>query len=169
MAAMTSKEYPGSVADIEVLRRHANEVNEMLGETKMLADKGYRGDPLVPNCLVVSQDNQAETNARLVVERFFGRLKNYFIVFSRRWELSPRCFSLYFDLASALVNVTIIASPLNQEDWIFNRNLLEKWKKERAALEERERRKREEAKTRRVAERPTVISSLIRQQEGSMK
>ena len=75
MAAMTSKEYPGSVADIEVLRRHANEVNEMLGETKMLADKGYRGDPLVPNCLVVSQDNQAETNARLVVERFFRSLE----------------------------------------------------------------------------------------------
>ena len=38
MAAMISKENPGSVADIEVLCRHADEVNVMLGETKMLAD-----------------------------------------------------------------------------------------------------------------------------------
>ena len=39
---MISKERPGSVTDLEVLRRHAEEVNQMLGETHMLADKGYR-------------------------------------------------------------------------------------------------------------------------------
>ena len=71
MAAMASKKHPGSVSDIEVLRRHAAEVNEMVGESKMLADKGYRCDPLVPNCQVVSNENLAEMNARLIVERFF--------------------------------------------------------------------------------------------------
>ena len=164
MAAMVSKEHPGSVSDIEVLRRHAAEVNEMLGESKMLADKGYRGDTLVPNCQVVSNENQAEVNARLIVERFFGRLKNHFIVFSRRWELSPRCFSLFFDLTCAIVNMTILVSPLNQEDWIFNNNLMAKWKREREEREERERRKREAAKTRRLAERETVLLSIIGQQ-----
>ena len=86
-AAMVSAEYPGSVPDLEVLRRHTNEVNAMLGETRMLADKGYRGDTGVPNCVVVS--SAVEKRQRLMVERFFGRLKNYFIVFSRIWDLSP--------------------------------------------------------------------------------
>ena len=86
-AAMVSAEYPGSVPDLEVLRRHSNEVNAMLGETRMLADKGYRGDTGVPNCVVVS--SAVEKRQRLMVERFFGRLKNYFIVFSRIWDLSP--------------------------------------------------------------------------------
>ena len=43
-AAMISEEYPGSVSDLEVFRRHAEEVNQMLGETRMLADKAYRGN-----------------------------------------------------------------------------------------------------------------------------
>ena len=89
-AAMISNEYPGSRADIEVLRRHAEEVNRMLGPTKMLADKGYIGDTHVPNCTVVNNHNEAERRARVIVERFFGRLKGTFIVFSRIWELSPR-------------------------------------------------------------------------------
>ena len=129
-AAMISQEYPGSVADIEVLRRHSFEVNEMLRDSQMLADLGYRGETNVPNCHVVRQTSETEKRTRLIVERFFGRLKNYFIVFSRTWELSPRCFSAFFDLACALTNLTILVSPLNQEDWVFNVNLLRKWKRQ---------------------------------------
>ena len=93
---MITQEDPGSVADIELLRRHAFEVNAMLGDSQMLADLGYHGETNVPNCQVVCQTSEIEKRTRLIVERFFGRLKNYFIVFSRIWELSPRCFSTFF-------------------------------------------------------------------------
>ena len=107
-AAMISEEYPGSVPDVEVLRRHSDEVNSMLGTSQMLADKGYRGDTQVPNCIVVSETMELEKRHRLIVERFFGRLKNYFVVFSKVWELSPRCLSTFFDIACAMTNVTIL-------------------------------------------------------------
>ena len=161
---MISEEYPGSVADIEVLRRHAAEVNEMLGETRMLADKGYRGDSGVPNLQVVSGMDVAETRQRLVVERYFGRLKNYFVVFARRWELSPRCFSRFFDLSCALTNLTILVSPLNAEDWIFNNNLLQRWERQNIERAERARRRREARKFRRVEEREALILSIIQSQ-----
>ena len=107
-AAMISKAYPGSTADIEVLRRHAAEVNQMLGPSHVLADKGYRGDTRVPNCQVAADGNEAERRARVIVERFFGRLKKTFIVFARQWELSWTAFSDYFDIACGLTNVAII-------------------------------------------------------------
>ena len=87
-AAMISKAHPGSVSDLEVLRRHSAEVNEMIGASRMLADRGYRGVTGVPNCIVVSEGNPVEQRARVLVERFFGRLKSVFFVFSGVWELS---------------------------------------------------------------------------------
>ena len=82
-AAMISKAVGGSVADLVVLKRHADEVNQMIGATTVLADQGYRGDTRVTNLRVVSQANEAERSARVIVERFFGRLKNTVIVFAR--------------------------------------------------------------------------------------
>ena len=84
MTAMISKAVGGSVTDLVILKRHADEVNQMLGATTVLADKGYRGDTRVTNCRVVSQENEAERSARVIVERFFGRLKNTFIVLKER-------------------------------------------------------------------------------------
>ena len=80
-AAMISDEYPGSITDLEILKNHSGEVNRMLGATQILADKGYRGDTRVPNLVVVSGVNEIQKRARLIAERFFGRLKNSFIVF----------------------------------------------------------------------------------------
>ena len=127
---MISKAVGGSVADLVVLKRHADEVNQMIGATTVLADQGYRGDTRVANLRVVSQANEAERSARVIVERFFGRLKNTFIVFARTWELSWVSFDDFFDVACALTNVTIITAPLNFDDWLFNQCLLEKWAKE---------------------------------------
>ena len=76
----------------------------------------------------------------------------------------PEMFLLVFDLTCALVNMTILVSALNQEDWIFNNGLMAKWEREQAQRERRERRKREAIKTRRLAERETVLLSLIGQQ-----
>ena len=45
-AAMISAEHTGSVPDIEILKQHPEEVNRMIGVTRLLADKGYRGTPV---------------------------------------------------------------------------------------------------------------------------
>ena len=100
-AAMVSEAYPGSVPDIEVLKRHAEEVNNLLGVTTMLADDGYRGDTRVNNLTLASNGGEGERRVRLLVERFFGRLKNVFFVFSKTWELSYTSFDNFFDIACA--------------------------------------------------------------------
>ena len=87
--------------------------------------------------------------------------RNYFIVFSRIWELSPRCFSTFFDLACALTNLTILVSPLNQDDWVFNANLLRKWKRREVQRQRALKEKRERFKTRRLQEREEMISYLL--------
>ena len=160
---MISKEHPGSVTDLEVLRRHAEEVNQMLGETHMLADKGYRGNTRVPNCVVVSATREVEKRQRLIVERFFGRLKSTFMVFSRCWELSGGCFSTFFNIACALTNLSIMVSPLNQDDWDFNKKLLKKWKRVAIQRVESEREKRERRKTAGLDERREAIVSITQQ------
>ena len=129
-AAMVSEARPGSVTDIVVLKDHAEQVNHMLGVTMMLADDGYRGDTRVNNLILASNGGEGETRARLIVERFFGRLKNVFFVFSQIWELSYRSFDDFFDIACALSNIMILLSPLNFDDWEFNACLLKKWERE---------------------------------------
>ena len=157
---MISEEYPGSVSDIEILKKHPEEVNQMLGATLMLADKGYRGDPHVPNLVVVSDENEIQKRARLIVERFFGRLKNSFIVFKRTWELAWERFSDYFDVACALTNVIITIAPLNFQDWEFNQRVYEKWARQVQRRAERNKEKYERKKTTRLQQRETISSTM---------
>ena len=122
---MISDTYPGSVADITVLRNHAAEVNAMLGESTLIADKGYRGDCLLPDLAVVEDDAcKRVRQQRALVERFFGRLKNSFVVFSQKWTLGFACFSSVSDTACGLTNPLILVHHLNYDDWVFNNNLL---------------------------------------------
>ena len=113
------------------------------------------------NCRVVSRANEVEKRNRLTVERFFDRLESVFFVFSKRWELTGACFSLFFDTACALTNLTILVSPLNQDDWEFNYNLIERWKREvneRILLGQQ---RRERRNTRRGLEREEMVLSMF--------
>ena len=145
---MVSEAFLGSVPDIEVLKRHAEEVNNLLGVTKMLADDGYRGYTRVNNLTLASNGGEGERRVRLLVERFFGRLKNVFFVFSKTWELSYTSFDNFFDIACALSNIMILLSPLNFDDWEFNECLLRKWERdiERAMLNNTNKYERKKAK-----------------------
>ena len=157
-AAMISDEHPGSVSDITVLRRHAREVNRMLGQSSMLADKGYRGDTLVPNVIVVGDHLDEHICAyRLIVERFFGRLKNTFIVFSQRWTMDVSSFSDFFDVACGLTNLLILVEPLNHDDFVFNNNILLMWLNEIEENEENRRVKEAARRERRRLERDELI------------
>ena len=57
---MVSEAFLGSVPDIEVLKRHAEEVNNLLGVTTMLADDGYRGDTRVNNLTLASNGGEGK-------------------------------------------------------------------------------------------------------------
>ena len=79
-AAMISDAYPGSVADIAVLRNHAVEVNAMLGESSLIVDKGYRGDCLVPGLTVVEDDACMRVRQqRALVEWLFCQFMSLFV------------------------------------------------------------------------------------------
>ena len=132
----------------------------MLGATQILADKGYRGDTRVPNLVVVSGVNEIQKRARLIVERFFGRLKNSFIVFSRTWELAWEKFSDYFDVACALTNTIITISPLNLQDWEFNQKVYDKWAKQVEARARHNREKYERKKTARLEQRESISATI---------
>ena len=135
----------------------------MLGQSSMLADKGYRGDTLVPNTIVVGDHlDQRICAYRLVVERFFGRLKNTFIVFSRRWTLDIDSFSDFFDVACGLTNLTILVDPLNHGDWVFNNNILLMWVNEIQENEENRRMKEAARRERRRLEREELILNILR-------
>ena len=159
-AAMISEEYPGSFSDIEILKRHPEQVNQMLGVTHMLADKGYRGDPHVPNLIVVPDGDEIQKRARLIVERFFGRLKNSFIVFSMTRELAWERFSDYFDVACALTNSLITISPLNYQDWQFNQKVYDKWARQVQQRAARNKEKYERKKTMRLQQREAISSTM---------
>ena len=166
-AAMISQEHPVSVSDITVLRRHAQEVNRLLGHSSMLADKGYRGDCLVPNIIVVGEHLDEHLCAyRLVVERFFGRLKNTFIVFSQRWALDIDRFSEFFDVACGLTNLLILVEPLNHNDWVFNNNILLLWLNEMEDSEEGRKRKEAGRRERRRLEREELILAHLLENRG---
>ena len=58
-AALISKAYPGSVHDMTILRGHAGELNELLGEKKVLTDMGYVGAQRdVPGVVVCGPNDQ---------------------------------------------------------------------------------------------------------------
>ena len=166
-AAMISDAYQGSAADITILKNHAAQVNVMLGESTLLADKGYRGDCLVPG-LVVADDEAGllVRQQRALVERFFGRLKNSFVVFSQKWTLGITSFSSFCDTACGLTNLLILVHPLNYDDWVFNNNLLMLWEREVQENERMKRTREERERERRLLEREElIVASLLTRTE----
>ena len=133
-AAIVSPAFPGSVHDIQVLRSHAKLINDTLHGASILADLGYRGaERDVPTIVVCGQQDDGLRSRRVLVECFFGRLKNLWRIFSRTWTFDEEQFDLFFNVACGLTNIHILANPLREEDLNFNRGILKiikvKWNK----------------------------------------
>ena len=72
-AAVVSRAFPGSVHDINVLRSHSAEINEVLVERSMLADLGYRGAHVeLPTIIVCDRAVGRLRVRRVLVECFLG-------------------------------------------------------------------------------------------------
>ena len=124
-AAVISKAYHGSVHDIQIMREHADELNEILGDKTMLGDLGYIGGGRDVHGLVVcDQANEELRRRRVLVECFFGRLKSLWSVFSSKWPIDEKFFDRFFNIACALTNVDILYRPLQEVDHQFNIGVL---------------------------------------------
>ena len=82
-AALVTRAWPGSVQDVRVLRSHAEEVRNLIGERKLLADLGYAGSQRDVPGIVVCGDEEELRRVRVLVECFFGRLKCIWVPFPR--------------------------------------------------------------------------------------
>ena len=121
-AAFVSAGYPGSMSDIEILKRESNEINALLGGKTILADLGYVGGEMNVHGLVVCRRDNPQLRARRVlVECFFGRLKGLFSLFSSLFCLDEKFFDIFFDTACALTNLHIVDNPLQDVDRDFNK------------------------------------------------
>ena len=124
-AAVISKAYPGSVHDIIILREHAGSINRLLGRRSLLADLGYRGaERDVPTIIVCGQGQQLLRARRVIVECYFGRLKQLWSVFATTWKMSEDSFNDFFDIACALTNLDIFHRPLRANDQTFNQGVM---------------------------------------------
>ena len=124
-AVVISKAYPGSVHDIQIMREHADELNDILGDKTMLADLGYIGGGRdVHGLIVCDQANDQLRRKRVLVECFFGRLKNLWSVFSSKWHIDEKFFDRFFNIACALTNVDVLYRPLQEVDNEFNTGVL---------------------------------------------
>ena len=99
-------------------RADSEAINHLVGRSTLLGDKGYRGgESSVPFLFVVEDDTRRELRIqRTLVECFFGRLKNKYKTFGRKWVLGVDVFDGFFDCACALTNADILVNPLSADD-----------------------------------------------------
>jgi hypothetical protein len=120
---------PGSVRDLMLLRLTVTELEELVASkpnepTKILADNGYTGftDSQIlqsmtlykkPRNGVLSQAQLAVNtklgSARVIIENYFGRFSNRFLIMVRRWGFEDQFYSAIFKICCALANSDILA------------------------------------------------------------
>ena len=161
-AAFVSTGRPCSVHDVTLMRSDSDAINGLAGRSTLLGDKGYSGgESAVPRLFVVEDETRRELRIqRALVECFFGRLKNKYKAFGRKWVLGVDAFDGFFDCACAMTNADILVNPLSADDQQHNQTILNLWQAEEAGRRE-SRRARNDAYRRRVeAERSALAEEL---------
>lgn len=149
-----SKGHPGSHHDMKILKETADEINKMVEDTKILADKGYKGSSeIVPGIVIPSSSDRDDKlrKRRVRVERYFGRLKCKFSVLSGKFPLSDDMFDITFDTCAAILNVELLRHSLKEGDENDEQNHLENL--QIAEAQRRERVKQKNDKYRRKMKR----------------
>ena len=149
-ACFISKGHPGSHHDMKILKETVDEVKEMIDNSKILADKGYKGaTDIIPN-IVIPTDSTTDSELRrrrVRVERYFGRLKGKFDVLANKFPLGDEWFDLVFDTCASILNVELTRHSLKEGDEDKERNILENIKNK-----EIERREKVKAKNKKYRE-----------------
>lgn len=144
--------YVGSMHDMQIFRQNIQSFQDEIvsthpdAGTKILTDKGYISNEFssllttpvkgLPYDLSPEENehNQKLASARVVVERFFGKLKIKFYIMKNDFRGDRDEYSNYFKLCIALTKIEIrqCGNPLSQDDsnfyerWIANLIYIEK-------------------------------------------
>jgi hypothetical protein len=139
--------FPGSIYDFHLFNENSGDVEKYFKEYPtiespvMLADKGYIGQVqsgsitcLTPkkkpkNSLLGNSDRRNNRNIsgqRVIIENYFGRLKQKFHIMSLRFRTERDDFNVYFETCCALTNFEISScnAPLRKDGSVFYRQLL---------------------------------------------
>jgi hypothetical protein len=120
---------PESVHDLALFRSTITELEELVASkpnesTKILADKGYIGltDSQIlqlmtpskkPRNDVLSQAQLAANkkwgSGRVIIENYFGRLSNRFLIMGRRYGFEEQFYPALFKICCVLTNYDILA------------------------------------------------------------
>lgn len=157
-AAFVSRGRPGSVHDITLMRADSEAINGMIGHSTLLGDKGYGGgESCVPFLLVVEDDTRRDLRVqRAVVECYFGRLKNKYKIFGRKWGLGVDCFDDFFDCACAYTNVDVLVNPLTVGDKQHHEDILNLWQRLETERQRRRQARNDAYRIRRTEQRQAV-------------
>jgi hypothetical protein len=161
----------GSVHDLALFRSTVTELEELVASkpnepTKLLADKGYIGftDPPIlqlmtpykkPRNGVLSQAqlaaNKKLDSALVIIENYFGRPSNRFLIMVRRWGFEEQFYPAIFKIYCALANYDILAGEggslrMQEGDEYGVMSTLICTKRKKAVEDARERMKRRRSK-----------------------
>lgn len=98
-----------------------------MGETKMIADKGYVGGEIhLPNIKVATETKPHKPlrKKRTVVENYFGRLKRKYEVIGGTFPLDESSFDDVFNVSCCLINIELEKHPLKASDRENNKNIM---------------------------------------------
>lgn len=118
-ACYISNYRPGSVHDMVILKETADDIKDILGSKKLLADKGYVGGNGHIDNLVIPTDEASHNEIkkrRVLIERYFGRLKLRFDVLNSIFPLSEESFDDVFNICCCILNIELKEMPLNESD-----------------------------------------------------
>lgn len=116
-AMYVSPVYEGSVHDYTIFIATQDDLLKQLGNKTIMADSAYIG-AVKTHRAVISDPHTVNSvsKKRVLVEQYFGRLKQLFPIFRHVWKYKGTLLNGYFRLACALTNVHIIAHPLRALD-----------------------------------------------------
>ncbi|KAH7826310.1 putative DDE superfamily endonuclease [Monocercomonoides exilis] len=115
----------GSTHDFNIFKDHYPQFQALLGGSKVLADSAFIGARAEIDAIISKPVGTPHlASRRVIVERFFGRLKTLFAVFRHPWPFEVFRVGSYFSVACCLANFHILHNPLTEKDSEANRRFV---------------------------------------------
>ncbi|ELP86166.1 hypothetical protein EIN_328430 [Entamoeba invadens IP1] len=114
-ASFVSKAVQGADHDMTILKNTSETINNMLGTTKIIGDKGYKGFDLYIPTGSVSKESPLKEKGCLI-ERYFGRIKMVFKFTREKYLKDFVSFDNLFVISCCFCNEDIEINPLENQD-----------------------------------------------------
>ncbi|KAH7825432.1 putative DDE superfamily endonuclease [Monocercomonoides exilis] len=124
-ASTVSSIHTGSTHDFSIFKEHFPQFKAQLGGSKVLADSAYIGARADLDAYITKPVGTPQlASRRVIVERYFGRLKTLFAVFRHNWPFQVEKIADYFIVTCALTNFHILHNPLTGLDCEANQRFI---------------------------------------------